>query len=1220
MKLNIYGHQPIIAPRDPVLPMEVTTKNYVDTGLANHAADLALHLTSAQNAFLDGITITSAEANTLQGVVSNVQLQLDSKVSKAGDVMTGSLTLSGVPTAALHAAPKSYVDTEAAKLVAKAGSTMTGFLTLHADPTDNMHAVTKQFLDSSISTHANDLALHLTAAQNTWLDSITASAAEVNQLVGVTAPVQTQLDAKFDKAGGTVTGDITLTEGHAVFVSKVPAAPTELVNKAYVDARVQGLEWKDPVSEVNLVSLNTNSLVGGEQVGGVHIVGSAPTGTLTGKEGWPVFIDGDGNAVALKSGAVAVGDRFGVAFGSTLNPLGVALTGKKGTIITITDATPGAIQFTEEVVSAGATTLVFDEQSPLFGNSYSYTDEGTWVLTNTSINLTAGTGVSIAGKAINVNIGGGLTTVGNSVTVKLTGSDALNVDVNGFLTLKTDPDTLTQDGATPTLRVSTAVMDSIADRLSKSAGGTVTGVVDFDSNSSLNIGFTPTNPNQAVHKAYVDSADQAIQSQVTTLQGKVTVLEADPTTKSYVDSQVSQKVNKAGDTMTGFLTLHANPTASMHAVTKQFVDSAITNHADDQALHLTAAQNTWLDEITATSAEVNHLVGVDSPIQDQLDGMVQKAGSVMTGPLILAANPTSVNEAANKNYVDTGLALKANKAGDTFTGFITLHADPSNALHAATKQYVDQGVTAAADAAAAANTTKVNKSGDTMTGFLTLHADPTSTLHAASKQYVDTSYTSLMSYVDTQNTAQNTQITDLTTRVSTLETNPVTKTYVDDGLATKVNKAGDTLTGYLTLHADPQQAMHAVTKQYVDAVAQGLAAKPSVRLATTASLDANYNNGTGGVNSTLTGINNGALVVDGMTVQVNDRILVKAETIKARNGDYVVQQVGNASTPFILKRVSTVDESTEVPGSYFYVFDGATLKGTGWVFVVDNPVTFTMGTDDINVFQFSGQGNIIAGEGLTLVGNTLSVNSANSGRIVVNQDNIDLAVTGVAPGTYTKVVVDGYGRVTSASSPTTIAGYGISDAQPLNTNLTNLSAINSTGILVRDSGNGIATRAIITDGVGIAIANGAGTSSGDIVISTNATAAASTETIVSRDASGNFAANVITAGLNGNASTATALQNSRNFSAAGDVTAEAVGFNGTGNVVLTTVLSNTGVTAGAYTKVTVDAKGRVTLGENPNTVAGMGLIDAATIDMVNAKFDELNEKFEQLYLFVMGRV
>ena len=44
------------------------------------------------------------------------------------------------------------------------------------------------------------------------------------------------------------------------------------------------------------------------------------------------------------------------------------------------------------------------------------------------------------------------------------------------------------------------------------------------------------------------------------------------------------------------------------------------------------------------------------------------------------------------------------------------------------------------------------------------------------------------------------------------------------------------------------------------------------------------------------------------------------------------------------------------------------------------------------------------------------------------------------------------------------------------------------------------------------------------------------------------------------------------------------------------------------------------MGSNPTTVDGMGLVDAATIDYVNERFDELERKFDQLYLFVMGRI
>ena len=53
----------------------------------------------------------------------------------------------------------------------------------------------------------------------------------------------------------------------------------------------------------------------------------------------------------------------------------------------------------------------------------------------------------------------------------------------------------------------------------------------------------------------------------------------------------------------------------------------------------------------------------------------------------------------------------------------------------------------------------------------------------------------------------------------------------------------------------------------------------------------------------------------------------------------------------------------------------------------------------------------------------------------------------------------------------------------------------------------------------------------------------------------------------------------------GDVT-------GTGTGTITTELSETGVVAGTYTQVTVDAKGRVTIGANPTTLAGYGITDA----------------------------
>lgn len=56
---------------------------------------------------------------------------------------------------------------------------------------------------------------------------------------------------------------------------------------------------------------------------------------------------------------------------------------------------------------------------------------------------------------------------------------------------------------------------------------------------------------------------------------------------------------------------------------------------------------------------------------------------------------------------------------------------------------------------------------------------------------------------------------------------------------------------------------------------------------------------------------------------------------------------------------------------------------------------------------------------------------------------LDLSPTGVVSGTYHRVTVDGKGRVTAAFNPTTLAGFGITDAQPLHPNLTALANANA---------------------------------------------------------------------------------------------------------------------------------------------------------------------------------
>jgi len=80
--------------------------------------------------------------------------------------------------------------------------------------------------------------------------------------------------------------------------------------------------------------------------------------------------------------------------------------------------------------------------------------------------------------------------------------------------------------------------------------------------------------------------------------------------------------------------------------------------------------------------------------------------------------------------------------------------------------------------------------------------------------------------------------------------------------------------------------------------------------------------------------------------------------------------------------------------------------------------------------------------------------------------------------------------------------------------------------------------------------------------------------------------------ITGNAATATTWETGRTIALTGDVTGTSGTFNGSANLSFATTLANSGVTAGTYTKVTVDAKGRVTGGTNPTNLSGYGITDA----------------------------
>jgi hypothetical protein len=943
-----------------------------------------------------------------------------------------------------------YIDT----LAIHENATITGNLTVNGNTTlgsDDSDTVTVNADVASDLIPSADATYDLGATGSEWNDAYITGTANIDSLVADTADINggtidgtiigntTAASGEFTTLGSS--GNLTVG-GTAGITGNTTLAGTLSVTGAAGFADTVTVPGLSATGTATLATVDINAgNIDGTVIGASSAAAGSFTTVSTTGQGTFASVDINGGTI---DGAIIGGTTAGAITGTTV-------TANTCFVGDVTGAVSGNVTGNLNGNAVGCHTGNFDG---VVGATTPAAVTGTTITANTCFvgDITGDVTGTVTGN-VTGDLTGDVTSVGTSTfcDINMTGTAGLDMGSAKITSLGTptlDGDASTKcyvdqqisnlvggaPGALDTLSELADAINNDADFYTSlttclgtklaCAGGTMSGDLSLGANKATSTA-TPATDDTLTRKGYVDTQD-ALKLNLTggTMSGAIAMgtskitglgdptLAQDAATKTYTDTQRDTRLACSGGTVTGTIDMGANkitttytPTDAADLTTKTYVDG-ILQSATDAATSATCAANSATAAATsetnasnsataaatsATNAATSYDDFDDRYLGDKAsDPSVDNDGDgLLTGALYW-------NTTDNALKVYTGSAW--NSAAFTLGDALTAISDDTSPTLGGNLDANSNCITGVANICA------TNLCG-TLTGNVTGNV---------------TGCVSTLGNHDTDDLAEGTNQYFTTARVDSHLSGGTGVTYTSGAIAIgqAVGTADNVCFGSVCVSANPTLACQLATKEYVDTIAAaGLHYHDPVRVQTTASLSATYDNGSSGVGATLT--NNGtqaAISIDGVALSSADRVLVTEQTNAYENGVYTVTTVGSGSTNWVLTRSTDTDSSAPSDpdalgqGDAFFIKEGDT--NAGHLDVLSTQGTITFGTTNIVFAEVAETSIYSAGNGIALTGTSFSADAGTGVTVDGNGINIGQAVGTSDTVTFARVCAPVTGAVT----------------------------------------------------------------------------------------------------------------------------------------------------------------------------------------------------------------